>query len=139
MNFDCPSFILKGNAPYKVIEISSGCFMAIDMIDSKLVALSPPSYHDPYENDTLWIGYSDFASMKFEATHGEQGIHFEFHYNDKYQIHCETGPAIIKTYAGGKIEKTFWLNSVQFENVEDWFNSLDDKKKALFNIDEWVE
>lgn len=129
-----PQFVLRGYTPYKVIDITQGGFLAVDMIDGDVDFLSPPSFHDEFADDEIWVGTWDYHKS-FTAYNKNRGSHHTFFFNLDYQLHREDGPAqIVRT--GEIVNKTFWLNGYQFASAEEWFEALPDKKKAVFNLDE---
>jgi hypothetical protein len=126
---------LRGATPYKVIQVTGGGFLAVDMIDGEIDHLCPPSFHDEFADNEIWIGVHKKNSSFFEAYHRNRGEKHTFYYDLHYRLHREDGPAQIID-DGSQIRKIFWLDGVQYPSAEDWFDALPDKKKAAFNLDE---
>lgn len=136
MSFDgWPKFILRGGTPYRVIDITQGGFLAVDMIDGDVDHLCPPAFHDEFADDEIWIGIQESGTNNFKAYHRNRGELYTFYFDSNYRIHRDDGPAQIVD-DGVAVRKIFWLHGISYLSAESWFEDLPDKKKAAFNLDE---
>lgn len=140
-----PEFLLRGETPYKVIKTGESGFLALNMRDGEVENVFPPGLKEFIDLE-IWLGRRT-SNSSFEATNNKAGQHFTFYFNEHFQLHREDGPAVIKKskfleedIAMDKIyqniNKEFWIHGKHFDNAEEWFLKLKDKKKALFNLDE---